>query len=394
MNLAIPKGFLFSTTEASIKKPGRPDLALIYSDTACVISGMFTTNRIKAAPVKHNIKKIKKGLAQAIVVNSGNANACTGKQGLKDVAEIVKMVGNLLKLDPELIYVCSTGVIGIPLPMDRIRQRIPILVKDLGSSTIEDVAKAIMTTDTFPKIVTKQIRISEKAIKIAGICKGAGMIHPKMATMLCFIMTDADIEKVALDTSLRTAVAQSFNRITVDGDMSTNDTVLAMANGRSESSKIELFSEDFRVFTSALREVTYELSKLIIEDGEGAKKLIKVEVLNASTERDAEKIAFSIANSMLVKTALYGNDANWGRIMAAIGYSGGKIREHKIDIYLNGLKIVEKGIGTGRDLEANEALKNREIFLKVDLNIGSASTKVLTCDLSEDYIKINAEYRS
>ncbi len=393
MNL-IPQGFLFAVAEASIKKPGRLDLALIYSETECVVSGMFTTNKIKAAPVKHNIKKIRKGIGQAILVNSGNANACTGKHGLKDVAETVRMVGNLLKIDPDLVYACSTGVIGVPLPMERIRSKIPELVNSIGKATIEEVAKAIMTTDTFPKVITKEIKISNIDVKLAGICKGAGMICPKMATMLCFIMTDANIEREALDISLKEAVARSFNRITIDGDMSTNDTVLIMANSLSKSPKIKIHSDEFRLFKSALNELTYELSKLVVKDGEGATKIIYIEVANAKSEKDAEKAAFSIANSMLVKTAIYGNDANWGRFMSAIGYSGAKIREEKIDIYLNGLKIVEGGLGIGRDNEANEVLKNKEIFIKIDLNSGRASAKVLTCDLTEDYVRINADYRT
>lgn len=393
MNL-IPRGFLFSVAEASIKKPGRLDLALIYSETECVVSGMFTTNKIKAAPVKHNIKKIRKGIGQAILVNSGNANACTGKQGLKDVAEAVRMVSNLLKIDSDLVYTCSTGVIGVPLPMDRIKSKIPELVKSIGKANIEEVAKAIMTTDTFPKVITKEVKISNIDVKLAGICKGAGMICPKMATMLCFILTDANIEREALDISLKEAVAKSFNRITIDGDMSTNDTVLIMANSLSKSPKIKIYSDEFPLFKSALNELTYELSKLIVKDGEGATKIINIEVVNAKSEKDAEKAAFSIANSMLVKTAIYGNDANWGRFMSAIGYSGAKIREEKIDIYLNGLKIVEGGLGIGRDNEAKEVLKNKEIFLKIDLNSGRASAKVLTCDLTEDYVRINAEYRT
>lgn len=390
----IPKGFHFSVAEASIKKPGRPDLALIYSETECIVSGMFTTNRVKAAPVKHNIKKIKRGIGQAIIVNSGNANACTGKLGLRDVAETVGMVSNLLSIDPELVYVCSTGVIGVPLPMDRIRLRIPDLVRSLGRATIEDVAKAIMTTDTFPKVITKEIRIFGRDVRLVGICKGAGMICPKMATMLCFIMTDADIEREALDTSLREAVSRSFNRITIDGDMSTNDTVLIMANSLSKSPKIKIHSHDFDIFRSSLNELTYELSKLIVKDGEGATKIVDIEITNAYSEKDAERAAFSIANSMLVKTALYGNDPNWGRFMAAIGYSGVRIKEEKIDIYLNGIKIVEGGVGTGKDDEAKEILKNKELFLKVNFNLGKASTKVLTCDLTEDYVRINAEYRT
>lgn len=395
MTFHIPKGFLFSTVEAAIKKPGRRDLGLIYSESDCVMAGMFTTNKIKAASVKLDMIKIKKkGIGRAIIINSGNANACTGSQGVKDAIEIVETTANLLGVAHDSVYICSTGVIGTPLPIHRIRQKIPDLTKGLGNSSIEDLANAIMTTDTFPKVVTRKICISNKDIVISGICKGAGMICPNMATMLCFILTDANIDKKALNASLKTAVRNSFNRITIDGDMSTNDTVLIMANGLSQNPLIKIDKEDFWQFSSALNEVTYELSRLIVKDAEGASKLVEIEILNARNEKEAQKAAFSIANSLLVKTAIYGNDANWGRFMAALGYSGSKIIEDKTDIYINNLKIVEGGVGTGRDKEANESLRAKEINIRVNLNIGKASAKVLTCDLTEDYIKINAEYRT
>lgn len=394
MSFHTPKGFLFSTAEAAIKKPGRKDLALIYSDPDCVMSGMFTTNKIKAAPVKLDMRKIKKGYGRAVIINSGNANACTGKQGMEDALETAAITGNLLKINHDLVYVCSTGVIGMPLPMERIRSKIPDLVKGLGISSIEDAAIAIMTTDTFPKIAARKIRISNKDIVISGICKGAGMICPNMATMLCFIMTDANIEKQALDAALKTAVGRSFNRITIDGDMSTNDTILIMANALSGIPLIKIDSKAFQLFSSALTEIANELSRLIVKDAEGASKLVEIEVVNARTEKEAGKAAFSIANSLLVKTAIYGNDANWGRLMAALGYSGIRVKEDKTDIYLNKLKIVQKGLGTGKDKEANERLKNTEIRIRIDLNIGMGSAKVLTCDLTEGYVKINAEYRT
>lgn len=394
MSFYIPKGFLFSTAEAAIKKPGRKDLALIYSDSDCVVSGMFTTNKIKAAPVKLDMKKIKKGSGRAVIINSGNANACTGEQGMKDAAEMTEAAGNLLRINQDLVYVCSTGVIGTPLPMERIRSNIPNLVAGLGNFSIEDVAAAIMTTDTFPKIVTKKVKILNKDVVISGICKGAGMICPKMATMLGFLMTDANIEKQALDAALKTAVGKSFNRITIDGDMSTNDTTLIMANALSGSPIIKADSEAFMIFSSALTEVAYELSSLIVKDAEGAGKMVEIEVVNAKNDKDAEKAAFSIANSLLVKTAIYGNDANWGRFMAALGYSGISLKEDKTDIYLNKLKIVKNGIGTGKDNEANESLKDKDIRIQIDLNIGKGSAKVLTCDLTEGYIRINAEYRT
>ncbi|MDI6802150.1 MAG: bifunctional glutamate N-acetyltransferase/amino-acid acetyltransferase ArgJ [Thermodesulfovibrionales bacterium] len=398
-----PKGFLFSTAEAAIKKPGRKDLALIYSEREAMIAGMFTTNNIKAAPVKVDIKRIKSDKGQAIIVNSGNANACTGKQGMNDAVEMTALTAKALGLKQGDVYVCSTGVIGMPMPMERITPKISELATNLGKSVIDDVAAAIMTTDTFPKAISRKIKIDGKTVIISGICKGAGMICPNMATMLCFIVTDANIEKSALDKALKAAVKKSFNRITIDGDMSTNDTVLIMANGMAGN---QLITEDrrqrtedrqnsgYRKFSDSLSDITYELSRMIVKDGEGATKLVEIEVKNAKDEADAEKSAFAIANSMLVKTAIYGNDANWGRIMAALGYSGAGIKEDKTDIFLNGLKIVSSGMGTGRDKAANERLKANEIKILIDLHIGKGNAKVLTCDLTEDYVKINAEYRT
>jgi glutamate N-acetyltransferase/amino-acid N-acetyltransferase len=389
-----PKGFLFSTVEAAIKAPGRKDLALIYSEKEAYIAGTFTTNKIKAAPVKLNIKQIRSGKGQALVVNSGNANACTGKKGIQDAVETAKLVSNGLDIKSSLVYVCSTGVIGTPMPMERVRPKISELTGNLGRSTIQDVAKAIMTTDTFPKIVMKKVKLGSKTGTIVGICKGAGMICPDMATMLCFIMTDSAVEQKTLDKTLSDAVNITFNTITVDGDRSTNDTVLIMANGMAGNPPITEKSKSYATFKNALYNVMFDLAKLIVKDGEGATKFIEIEIRGARSEADAKKAAFSVANSNLVKTALYGNDANWGRIMTALGYSGIIVKEEKVEIVLNGLKIVQKGMGTGKDREANERLKNREITIIVNLHLGKSSAKVLTCDLTEEYIRINATYRT
>jgi glutamate N-acetyltransferase/amino-acid N-acetyltransferase len=390
----IPKGFLFSTAEAAIKKPGRKDLALIYSEVEANIAGTFTTNNIKAAPVKIDIKKIRSGKGQAIVVNSGNANACTGKGGLQDAAEIIRLLAKGLKINPSLVYICSTGVIGISIPMERIRPKIPELIDYLGKSSIEDVASAIMTTDTFPKIVKKKLKVDNKIGTILGISKGAGMICPHMATMLCFIITDIAVNQKTLNRVMLDAVKKSFNRITVDGDRSTNDTALIMANGLLGNRQITEKSPSFKVFRNAIYEITYQLSKLIIKDGEGATKVIEIEVKGAGSEKDAEKVAFSVANSNLVKTAIYGNDANWGRIMSAIGNSGVNVKEEKIDIYLGNVKVADKGLGTGKDKEADEALKGKDVKIVINLNNGRSSAKVLTCDLTEEYVRINATYRT
>lgn len=393
-SVIVPKGFSFATAEAAIKYSRRKDLALIFSEIDANMVGTFTTNRVKAAPVRLDMKRIKSGMGRAIVVNSGNANACTGKQGMLDAAETAELVAHALKIKPSLAYVCSTGVIGLPMPMEKIRPKIRDLISNLGKSNIQDVAKAMMTTDTFPKIVHQKLRIDEKTGIITGICKGAGMIWPNMATMLCFLMTDIAVEQKALDKTLKDAVKQSFNRISVDGDRSTNDTVLFMANGILGNPLITENSESYNIFKMALREVTFNLSKLIVKDGEGATKFIEIEIKGAGSEEEAERAAFSVANSNLVKTAIYGNDPNWGRIMAALGYSGVKIREEKVDIYFGKIQIVKEGTGTGRDEKASEMLKRKELKLTIDLNLGRSSARVLTCDLTEKYIKENKAYRT
>jgi glutamate N-acetyltransferase / amino-acid N-acetyltransferase len=392
--LTVPRGFSFSAVEANIRKTGRKDLALVVSETEAVMSGVFTTNKVKAAPVKVDMMRIRSGNGRAIVVNSGNANACTGERGTRDALDICGMVASPLGANAKQVYICSTGVIGTPLPMERITQKIPELIGGIGKSSLHDVAEAIMTTDTFPKIAGRILDIDKRKISIAGVCKGAGMIAPHMATMLCFLMTDALIERKALDSALRHAVDDSFNKITVDGDRSTNDTVLVMANGMAGNRIICEGSRTFRNFTLRLSEVTEELSRLIVKDGEGATKLIEIVVKNAKSRGDAEKAAFTIADSLLVKTALYGSDANWGRIMAAIGYSGIVFQEERCDISICNVKVCRKGITTGREIEAAVMLKAREVGIVVDLHIGNASAKVLSCDLTEEYVRINAEYRT
>ena len=390
----IPKGFLFSTAEAAIKYSNRKDIALIYSDKEANIAGAFTTNRVQAAPVRLDMKRIKSGKGQAILVNSGNANACTGKKGMQDAAETSERVAHGLNIKPSLVYVCSTGVIGLPMPMERVRPKISELTDNLGRSNIQDVAAAIMTTDTFPKIVHKKVKIGNKTGTIAGICKGAGMIWPNMATMLCFLMTDIAVEQKTLDKTLKDTVKKSFNRISVDGDRSTNDTVLIMANGMLGNPLITEKSESYNVFKNALHEVTFDLSRLIVKDGEGATKFVEIEVKGARTEADAERAAFAVANSNLVKTAVYGNDPNWGRIMAALGYSGIMVKEGKIDIYFGKVKVVNKGIGTGKDEKAAEILKGKKLKITINLNLGRFSAKILTCDLTEEYVRENKAYRT
>lgn len=393
-DIATPKGFLFAAVEAAIKKPGRKDLALILSERQAKAAGVFTTNRVKAAPVRLGIERIRSGKGQAIIVNSGNANACNGKQGMIDSLETSRIVAGALDIPEDSVYPCSTGVIGKPLPMERIRPRITELVAGLGLSSVHDVASAIMTTDTFQKLASRQVRINNRTVTITGVCKGAGMICPNMATMLCFLMTDAEVALPALRQALHAAIRVSFNRITVDGDRSTNDTVLIMANGLAGNSRITAATPSFKTFAAALASVADELSRKIVRDGEGATKLVEVEVLNARSGREAKKAAYAIANSPLVKTALYGNDANWGRVMAALGYSGVNMEEGKTDISFGRVRIVRKGISTGLDDSATDEIRQKEVKITVNLRMGKASSEVVTCDLTEEYIKINAEYRT
>jgi len=393
-DMKTPPGFLFSTAEAAIKKPGRKDIALIVSEVESNIAGTFTKNAVKAAPVRLCMRNIKSCKGRVIIVNSGNANACTGKSGMHDAERIAADVSRRLDIKPSLAYICSTGVIGTPLPMERITPALDALVDNVGSSSFADVAEAIMTTDTFPKIVSRSLKIGGKSGTITGVCKGAGMIAPNMATMLCFILTDVALEKRALGAALKESVSKSFNRITIDGDMSTNDTVLLMANGMLGNAPITLKSRYFSAFSKALDEVTYALSKLVVKDGEGATKLIEVIVKGAKSDSHALKAAFAIANSSLVKTAIYGNDANWGRIMCAVGYSGIPFHEEKADVFFNAVQVVKRGLANNKDKEATAVLKAKEIIITVDLHAGSSSAKVLTCDFTEEYIRINAEYRT
>ena len=393
-DIKTPKGFFFAVAEAAIKKPGKKDLALIFSEAEASIAGMFTTNAVKAAPVQLCVKKIRTGKGQAIVVNSGNANACTGRQGMINARDMITTMARQTGIHASLAYICSTGVIGTPLPMQRIIPAIGSLAGSLGTASFDDVARAIMTTDTFPKIAYRTVSVGGKLGVIAGICKGAGMIAPNMATMLCFLITDIAVEKKSLQTALTSSVRRSFNRITIDGDMSTNDTALLMANGILGNKLLIQSSKEFPVFQKALDELTYELSRLIVRDGEGATKLVEVVVNGAKTEADAESAAFAIANSSLVKTAIFGNDANWGRIMAAAGCAKAHFNPDKADIFFNKIQVVKKGVANNKDREATREMKKKELKITVDLHAGKASAAVLTCDLTEDYIRINAEYRT
>jgi glutamate N-acetyltransferase/amino-acid N-acetyltransferase len=398
-SLQVP-GFLFTGLAAGIKKgrksasqKGGKDLALIFSERPAGIAGVFTSNQIKAAPLILDIERIRRNKkGQAIIINSGNANACTGKQGLRDAGEMAEITARALGIPTGLVYVSSTGIIGKPLPMQVIRKAIPEAVKSLSPHALREAASAIMTTDTFLKIASKKISLDGKTGTIAGIAKGAGMVSPNMATMLVFIVTDIAVKTGALDALLKKSVRKSFNRLTIDNDMSTNDMVLIMANGLLGNKPVGKYSSQHKKLEEALNEVAYSLSRDIARDGEGATKLIEVVVKGAKTESDAEEVAKKIANSMLVKTAVYGKSPNWGRIMAAIGSTGATIREQKISIHLNNTRLVNNGIGVYSGVTLGNIFSKKEITITVNLGLGEKEARSLTCDLTEKYVRMNADY--
>jgi len=389
-------GFSFSTVEAAIKKAGRKDLALIYSEVPATAAAVFTTSSVKAAPVLVSREHIAGGTAQALVVNSGNANACTGELGMVVARETAHLVANALDIDAASVQVCSTGVIGVQMPMGRVRTAIPALVDGLSSGTLDDIAQAIMTTDTFPKMEARSGQAGGVTYAVAGIAKGAGMIMPNMATMLSFIITDAAVEPEFLQKSFRKGVDSSFNVITVDGDMSTNDTCLIMANGMAGNPLITEGSLEGNAFAALLNDVLLSLAKQIVKDGEGATKFVTIRVDGAKDDADAKRAAMSIANSSLVKTAFLGQDANWGRIFAAVGYSGAEVDQLRLSLRFDEVTMAKNGIFAGEDAEirGTEVLKQKEFTVSVDLGIGAGTATVYTSDLTHDYININADYRS
>ena len=389
-------GFSFSTVEAAIKKPGRKDLALIYSEVPATAAAVFTTSSVKAAPVLVSREHIAGGSAQALVVNSGNANACTGDLGMVVARETALLVANALGIDAATVQVCSTGVIGVQMPMGRIRTAIPALIDGLSSGTLDDIAQAIMTTDTFPKMEARSGQAGGVSYTVAGIAKGAGMIMPNMATMLSFIITDAAVEPGFLQASFRKGVDRSFNVITVDGDMSTNDTCLIMANGMAGNPTITEGSPEGNGFAELLDDVLLSLAKQIVKDGEGATKFVGIRVSGAKDDADAKRAAMAIANSSLVKTAFFGQDANWGRIFAAVGYSGAEVDQSRLSLRFDDVTMARNGVFAGEDAEARgtEVLKQNEFTVSVDLGIGTGTATIYTSDLTHEYISINADYRS
>ena len=396
------KGFLAAGVEAGIKYQNRKDMAMVYSKTPCRAAGVFTTNVVKAAPVLWDKEVVESEWeAQAIVVNSGIANACTGKLGYEYCRETAGAAADALEISPQSVLICSTGVIGMQLPMEKMTEGVRMLAKAIkpGEEAGTDAAKAIMTTDTRNKQVAVKVTIGGKEVTIGGMCKGSGMIHPNMCTMLAFVTTDVNISKKLLQEALSADVQDTFNMVSVDGDTSTNDTLLVLANGQAGNPEITEKGADYDTFVEALHYVNETLAKKIAGDGEGATALFEVKVIHADNKEDAKTLAKSVITSSLTKAALFGHDANWGRILCALGYSGAKFDPEAIELYLESsagkILIFKDGMAADYSVEeATRILSCSEVTALVDMKMGEAEATAGGCDLTYDYVKINADYRS
>lgn len=393
----IIDGFSYAAFEAGIRKKGRLDLGLIVSETPATAAGVFTTNKVKAAPVLLDIERLRTGQAQGVLINSGIANACTGAQGVEAAATCARLAAAELGIPEAMVQVASTGVIGQQLDVTRFETAMAALVGRLSPTAFDDVARAMMTTDTVPKTAGRTAVIDGRQVRIFGMTKGAGMIMPNMATMLCFVMTDVAIEGAILQEMLKNAVDSSFNRITIDGDTSTNDMVLVLANGRAGNHILGPENGlGVQIFRTELDDLLKDLAMQIVADGEGVTKLVTIRVVGAVDNAQAEDAARTIANSPLVKTAFFGEDANWGRIIAALGRSGADFDQGKVAIAFDNVVMVSDGMGQGMEAEtrATEIMKKSRFTVTVNLNAGAGACDYFTCDFSLDYVRINADYRS
>ena len=394
--VTAPQGFLAAGVKAGIKASGNHDVAVIYSTVPASTGAVFTQNKMCAAPVLVSREVAQESVAQAIIVNSGCANACTGEQGLLDAREMQAFAADLLGIEPQNVYVCSTGVIGHFLPMDKIKNGLADAVDVMDENEGESCAMAIQTTDTFIKRAAYEFEVGGKTSRIAGIAKGAGMIHPNMATMLTFLTTDAAIAPDVLKRAVKAAADKSFNMVVVDGDTSTNDSMIVLANGLAENEII--FSEehpDYQAFFEALVTCAQDLAKLIARDGEGATKFLEVNVVGAATWKDAKAAAMAIAKSPLVKTAFFGEDPNWGRIVCAAGYSGAAMNADKVNLSIGGVRLVENGMNCNIPLTSlTDIMSEHDITMTIDMAAGNECATVWTCDFSYEYVKINGEYHT
>ena len=389
------KGFRASGTASGIKKNNRLDLALVVSDKTARFAGVYTKNSVKGNSLKLTMEHAVEGHARAVVINSGNANACNGPSGYRNAHTVCDTIADYINCKKNEVIFNSTGVIGYPLNMQKILPGLETAVRSLSKKGSSEAARAIMTTDTFEKEIAVEFEIHGKQVRIGGMAKGSGMIHPNMATMISVLTTDANISKQLLQASLKKACDKTFNRISVDGDTSVCDMVVILANGEDETLKIEQNKAEYMKFMSALDYVCAYLAKSVAKDGEGATKLLEIHCINAKTADDAYKIVNAVARSPLVKTAFFGMDANWGRIITAAGYSNAYLEESKIDIYIGDMLFCKNGVAqTFSESAALEILKKNEIEITIDLNLGSYSDRIWTCDLSYDYVKINGSYRT
>jgi glutamate N-acetyltransferase/amino-acid N-acetyltransferase len=387
-------GFRACGVAAGIKYQNRKDMALLVADAPASVAAVYTTNKVAAAPVQIDRERTRGGQAQAVVVNSGCANACTGATGLKDAREMARVTAEALGIDERLVLVCSTGVIGVNLPMDRIAAGVKLAAGSLTRAGGHDAACAIMTTDTVDKQVAVELDIDGKTVYIGGMCKGSGMIEPNMATMLGFLTTDAVVHPKALDQALREAVEVSFNRVVIDGDRSTNDTVILLASGSAGTQMLTPYHPQWQYFVDALTMVCLELGKKMVLDGEGATKFVTVRVKGARSPEDAQAAARAVSKSALVKTSWFGLDPNWGRVIAAVGYSGAEVDDQRAQIYYGDICAYDKGRVADKALlkAMQDVMRKRAFDVTVNLNLGDGEDAVYTCDFSYDYVKINAEY--
>ena len=396
------KGFEAAGVEAGIKYKNRMDMALVYCEVPCKAAGTFTTNVVKAAPVKWDQKIVyESGIAQAVIINAGVANACTGAEGYGYCLDTAKAAGKAFGIPEESVLVASTGVIGMQLPMNKILAGVDLLAEAKGASLEHGTlaSKAIMTTDTVNKEIAVEFEVGGKTVTIGGMCKGSGMIHPNMCTMLGFVTTDVNISKELLLKALQEDIKDTYNMVSVDGDTSTNDTVLLLANGMAGNAEITEENDDYKAFCEALNFVNTFLARKIAGDGEGATALFEVKVVNAASKEEAVILSKSVVTSSLTKAAIYGHDANWGRILCALGYSGVQFDPEKVDLYFESaagkLKIIENGVSTGYSEEvATKILSEEEVTAIADMKMGEYSATAWGCDLTYDYVKINADYRS
>ena len=386
----LPIGFRAAGISSGIKDSGAKDLGIVISDFPAVSAATFTTNRIKAAPVRLSKRHLSCGDIRAVIVNSGNANACNGRQGLNDAKLMAQSAASSLGLEPRQVFVCSTGIIGYSLPVAKVQAATPKIVEKLRISGWGDFSRSIMTSDKVNKVCAVKTLIGGKEITITGTAKGSGMIAPNMATMLAFFVTDAAISEVDLREMTKRVVNETFNCISIDGDMSTNDTVLVLANGTARNRRPRKRSKDLKHFSEALNNVMLDLTKQLVRDGEGASKFIRIEVEGASSDLDAKKVARAVAKSSLVKCSWNGSDPNWGRVIDAVGYSGARVDENKVDIYFGPLAAAVNGIVAPTPIGKLKAqVAKKEFTLRIDLNIGKGYHRVFTSDLSEEYVAYN-----